>query len=666
MGNRLSKEKSPYLLQHADNPVDWYPWGQEAFDQAILLDRPIFLSIGYATCHWCHVMEKESFSNEKIAKMMNDAFLCIKVDREEMPEVDNLYMEFAQALMSSGGGWPLNIILTPQKKPFFATTYLPLENHHGMMGLTELIAHINAMWHGEERELLEEQGHKIVELFKEATQIQGEELPSKEVLNESIATFFEVVDPINGGIQGAPKFPIGYHLSFLLGFARTSGDSRALFYVDLCLKKMRQGGINDHIGGGFARYSVDERWEIPHFEKMLYDNAILLESYLDGYLALGKEEHKETAMAIADFLMREMRDSSGGFYSAKDADSEGKEGFFYLWSLEELEALLPKSDFAHFVAYYGVTLEGNFQGKNVLYEPFDKEEFCRISDLSLEELEKILVRSKEILFATREKRVKSFLDDKILTAWNALVIQALARLGVVCKCPKWLEAAKLAMDFIRTRLMQDGKLLKRYRDGEAGLEAGLDDYAFTIRSLITLYELGLGQSYLDLAIELTTILEKEHKAEGGAYYLTRKGDDTMLIRKCEFYDGALPTGNAVHAENLLRLFAITGNELYEKAAEDILKAAKLFIESYPPGTAYFLKALLLLHSKNAGTVSLNKEASFDLREKVVCLIANHFNPHLTTVWKEGNLTPETFAHYSVGGGAEEKFDTYDALEERLS
>ncbi|MCH9613641.1 MAG: hypothetical protein SP1CHLAM54_06460 [Chlamydiia bacterium] len=666
MGNRLSKEKSPYLLQHAENPVDWYPWGQEAFDKAEELDLPIFLSIGYATCHWCHVMEKESFRDQKIADMMNQSFVCIKLDREEMPEVDNLYMEFAQALMSSGGGWPLNIILTPEKKPFFATTYLPAEYHHGMMGLKELIAHVSEMWKGEERELLGEQGDKIVELFQEATKIQGEELPTLDVLNDAIAVFFEVVDPIYGGIQGAPKFPIGYHLSFLLNFARTHSDSRALFYVDLCLEKMRRGGIFDHLGGGFARYSVDERWEIPHFEKMLYDNAILLESYLDGYLALGKKEHKETAVSIAEFIMREMRDENGSFYSAKDADSEGQEGLFYVWSFEELEQLLPESDFAHFVAYYGVTPEGNFSGKNVLFEPFEIEEFCKVSGLSEQELRGILLRCKELLFATREKREKPFLDDKVLTAWNALAIQALARSSVVCSRPEWMQAAKEAMRFLEEHLIIDGKLQKRYRDGEAGLIAGLDDYAFTIRALITLYELGAGQHYLERAVELTTVLEKEFKAEGGAYYLTTHEDTTMLIRKCEFYDGALPTGNAVHAENLLRLFAITGNELYEKAAEDILKASKLFIESYPPGTAYFLKALLLLLSKNAGTVSFNADASLDVREKLVSLIANHFNPHLTTVWKEGNLTPEAFAHYSIGGAAQEKFDTYDALEERLT
>lgn len=666
MTNRLNKEKSPYLLQHAQNPVDWYPWGEEAFAKALAEDKPIFLSIGYATCHWCHVMEKESFRDETIAEAMNQTFVCVKVDREEMPEVDNLYMEFAQALMSSGGGWPLNIALTPEKKPFFATTYLPPRQNHGMMGLAELVSHLSEMWKSSERELLMEQADKIVELFQEASLIQGDELPSKELLLDATEALFEVVDPVNGGIKGAPKFPLGYHLSYLLNFAKTYDDSRALFYVDVCLEKMRRGGIYDHIGGSFARYSVDERWEIPHFEKMLYDNAILLESYIDGYLALGKTDHKDTAEAIATFLLREMHSENGSFYSAEDADSEGQEGTYYVWAFSELQSLLPENDFAHFIAYYGVTPEGNFHGKNVLFEPFDKKEFCAVSGLSFDELQSLLERCHAVLWETRSKREKPFLDDKVLTAWNALAIQALARASLICHEPAWMEAAVQGVGFIKKYLYKDGQLLKRYREGESNFRAGLDDYAFLIRALLTLYEVGQGQDHLDFAIELTATLKKAFKAENGAFYLADANDETMLLRKCEFYDGALPTGNAMHAENLLRLCAITGNEGYAEDADDIFKSAKLFIESYPPGTAYFLKALLLRYSHDVGTVTLSLDASDDLKQKATELLGNHFNPHLTTIWKQGTLTPEAIAHVALVGKGQENIDSIEALEERLS
>jgi uncharacterized protein len=374
--NRLIHEKSPYLLQHAHNPVDWFPWGQEAFDLAKKEDKPIFLSIGYATCHWCHVMEKESFEDAETAHLMNDAFVNIKVDREELPEVDSLYMEFAQVLMSSAGGWPLNLILTSDLKPFFAVTYLPPKTKRGLMGLQQFIQHIKLLWHSEEREKLLEQANRLLQVFQKNVSSAGQLLPSEKQISQCVEILFELADPVYGGFKGEPKFPFGYQACFLLEYCQAKADSRSLFYLELTLENMFRGGIYDHLGGGFSRYSIDEKWQIPHFEKMLYDNAILARTYLDVWKFTKNPIYQRICEETLSYVLRDLLQPCGAFSSAEDADSNGKEGAYYVWDLQEILEALPQDQATLFCQLYNVTHEGNFDGKNILHLSKSFEEFA--------------------------------------------------------------------------------------------------------------------------------------------------------------------------------------------------------------------------------------------------------------------------------------------------
>src|SRR5581483_9817830 len=538
--NRLIKEKSPYLSQHAHNPVDWYPWGQEAFDLAKALDKPIFLSIGYATCHWCHVMEKESFQNVEVAEMMNDAFVNIKVDREELPHVDNLYMELAQALMSSSGGWPLNLVLTPELKPFFAATYLPPVNRRGMVGMGQFIQSIKHLWTTEDRKHLIDQADKIVKIFERSSQPCGAVLPTEESLSNAVEILYGLVDPVYGGMKGKPKFPWGYQSCFLLQYSKVKGDSRALFCAELTLDKMLRGGIYDQIGGGFSRYAVDERWMIPHFEKMLYDNAILARTYLAGWKYLKKESYKSACEEILNYVLREMTHPQGGFYSAEDADSEGQEGMFYTWSFEEIHEVLSEEEAQVFCRYYGVTPQPNFEGRSVLYIPYPLEEFAEMHGVPLEKLKTLLSQSREKLMQRRQKREHPFKDDKIIVSWNGLMIDVMSAASQALGKSEFKEAAVKAARFIKEHLWKECRLLRRWREGEGRFAAGLDDYAFLIKGLITLFEEGCGSEWLIWAIELTGVLEKEFKAPEGAFYYAAE-DQTLMVRKCEYYDGAEPS-----------------------------------------------------------------------------------------------------------------------------
>lgn len=632
--NRLINEKSPYLLQHAHNPVDWYPWGEEAFERARREEKPIFLSIGYATCHWCHVMETESFENPEVAKLMNETFVNIKVDREEHPEVDSIYMEFAQALMSSPGGWPLNVVLTPDLKPFFAVTYLPPSTRKGIIGIDQFAKQIQALWSGEERTHLVAQADKIVELFAKSAKTKGEDLPSEELLDAAVQMLFDTADPVYGGIRGEPKFPLGYQANLLLQYSKAKNDSRALFYVDLTLEMMARGGLYDHLGGGFSRYCVDERWRIPHFEKMLYDNAILAETYLQAYKFTKKQRFGTIVRGVCDFVLREMTSPEGGFYSAQDADSEGHEGRFYTWTRAEIEELLPAQDAELFCKFYGVTQGGNFEGRNVLFMEMGPQEFASAIGLSQADLESKLESLKKILFEKRKTRVAPFKDDKIITSWNGLMIDALAKAGSAFGEKSYTESALKSATFIKEKLMKDGRLLHRYRDQEARFNAGLEDYAYLIRALLTLFELGQGTQWLEWAVDLTSDVETHFKSPEGAFYQCGP-DPHLLIRKCEFYDGAEPSGNAIHCENLLRLYQLTQNEKYLTQAEEIFKAVKGFIEAFPPGACYHLIALQRYLDTNApmALFAFSKEEPFE--QEIQKVIGNHFSPHATFAWKSG-------------------------------
>ncbi len=631
--NRLIHEKSPYLLQHAHNPVDWYPWGKEAFEAAKNLDRPIFLSIGYATCHWCHVMEEESFSNLEIARMMNETFINIKVDREEMPEVDGMYMEFAQALMSSAGGWPLNVILTPDLKPFFAVTYLPPDSRRGLIGLKQFMLQIKDLWQGDERKLLQDQADKIVEIFERAAITIGQDLPTQTHIENAIEMLFGLADPIFGGLKGEPKFPMGYQSTFLLEYARAKGDSRSLFCAELTFGMMARGGIYDHLGGGFSRYSVDERWMIPHFEKMLYDNAILARAYTEAWRYTKKESYKTVAQETLNYILCEMTDADGGFYSAEDADSDGHEGLFYTWTPQEVRDLLSPEDAGLFCQFYGVTSEGNFEGRSALHMALPIEEFAEVRKLDVKELESRLARCKNLLLKRRETRPHPFKDDKILTAWNGLTIDAFAVAAAAFHKPKYSDAAIKAAEFLKGHLWKEGKLLRRYRGGEARFDASLEDHAFLIKGLLTLFDHGFGTQWLEWALALTEILEKHFKVDGGAFYLSQTNGH-LLIRLCEFYDGAEPSGNAVHAENLQRLYQITSDSKYLAQAEDIFKAVKTLIETYPPGMCYHLIALQRYFDKQAPTVVVALDEERSLEEEVRVALLTQFTPHLVTVWKQ--------------------------------
>lgn len=634
--NRLIREKSPYLLQHAHNPVDWHPWGEEAFQLAKSQDKPVFLSIGYATCHWCHVMEHESFENLEVAKLMNETFINIKVDREEKPEVDSLYMEFAQAMMSGGAGWPLNLILTPDLMPFFAATYLPADLTRGFLGMKQLILRIHQIWQTpEERENVIMQAGKIVDVFATHIQAEGKELPSQEMIKEAAELLYKSADPVYGGTKGAPKFPIALQACFLLRHIRQANDSRGLFYLERTLDMMHRGGIYDHIGGAFSRYSIDERWLVPHFEKMLYDNALLARTYLEAWEYTRHPFYREIVDEILSYVLREMTNDEGGFYSAEDADSEGHEGKFYTWTWDEIHSVLG-ADSALFCEFYGVTPSGNFEGRNILHMTITLEEFAKRHHQDTILLKNSLEKMRHKLFEVREKRPHPIKDDKVLAAWNGLMIYAFAESGRVFGSIPYLDAAERAARFIQTNLWCDGTLLRRWREQDARFDGCLDDYAFMIQGLISLFEADRGSEWLEFALTLTNVLQTDFKSENGAYYLTNGKDPHLILRRCEFYDGAEPSGNAVQTENLIRLYQITGLESYLKEAEDVLKAAKEHISLYPPGACYHLLALQRYYDLQAPTILIALDEQETHKEEIAKMLSGHFIPHKVVIWRREN------------------------------
>jgi len=634
--NRLIHEKSPYLLQHAHNPVDWYTWGEDAFEASKQQDKPIFLSVGYATCHWCHVMEKESFEDPDIAKLLNTTFINIKVDREELPEVDGLYMEFAQSMMAGSAGWPLNVILTPDLQPFFAATYLPPESRHGLMGLKDLIKRIRDVWSGEEREQVISQAEKIVDIFEQSVHAKGEEMPEKEQIEEAADLLFKMADPIYGGMKGSPKFPIGYQSNFMLHYSATMDDGRAIFFVEKTLDMMHRGGIYDHLGGGFSRYSVDEEWLVPHFEKMLYDNALLAYAYLEAWQATKKPLYKQVCEEILNYVLRDMTHPEGGFYSAQDADSEGHEGLFYTWTASEVENILGKEQSKLFCEFYDVTPSGNFEGRNILHTRFSLEEFALAHAYNPVDLNILFSEQRTLLWKARENRVKPFKDDKILSSWNGLMIFSMIEAGTAFGDERYIQAALKAMEFIKAHLWQENRLLRRWRDGEALHNAGLDEYSYVIRALLSLFECGQGTKWLHWALKLSRILEQEFKVKEGAFYQTDGSDPHLIMRKLQFSDGAEPSGVAIHTENLLRLFQLTGSENFLFQAEDVFKAVKKYIDSYAPGYAYHIMNLNRYYDRKAPTlvVALNEDAEHELIIKN--LIYQNFIPHKAVIFKSQN------------------------------
>ncbi|PWB50006.1 MAG: thioredoxin domain-containing protein [Candidatus Methanoperedenaceae archaeon] len=585
--NRLIYEKSPYLLQHAYNPVNWFPWGEEAFEKAKKEDKPVFLSIGYSTCHWCHVMEKESFEDDEVASLMNDVFVSIKVDREERPDIDSIYMALCQA-MTGSGGWPLNLILTPDKKPFHALTYIPKENRFGRTGMMGLIPQIKQLWDSH-RDMVEDAAERNLNALD--TGSSTGEKPGAAILHQTYEQILYLFDEEHGGFGIAPKFPTPHNLMFLLRYWKRTGNKIALIMVEKTLSAMRNGGIYDHIGFGFHRYSIDSGWLVPHFEKMLYDQAMLAMAYTEAYQATGKEEYKKTCREILTYVMRDMTSHEGGFYSGEDADSEGEEGRFYLWTTNEIRQVLSNEENEFITKIFNIKEKGNFQEgnvRNIFYLPAPE-----VSDLPDANNEKKIDSLRGKLFNARENRIHPGKDDKILTDWNGLMIAALAKASQAFDEPGLSKAAGKAADFILSKMHNEKRVLfHRYRDGETAISGFLDDYSFLIWGLLELYEATFDIHYLKAAIELNEDLLTYFwdKREGG-FFITSEDVGNILVRKKDIYDGAVPSGNSVAMLNLVRLGRIKADPELERKAEAIEQAFSKVIEVAPAGYTMLMSAL---------------------------------------------------------------------------
>ncbi len=580
--NRLAREKSPYLLQHAHNPVDWYSWDEEAFEKSRKENKPIFLSIGYATCHWCHVMERESFENDAIASLMNELFVNIKVDREERPDVDHIYMTAVQAMVG-GGGWPLSVFLSPTLEPFFGGTYFPPDNRYGRPGFPTVLKEISRMWK-EDNGRVVEWGAKIRKALQETSSPDTVHPLDEEILRRAYTQLEESFDAVDGGFGSAPKFPRSESLSLLLRIHRRTGKTHALAMAQKTLDAMARGGIYDHVGGGFSRYATDSQWLVPHFEKMLYDNALLAKTYLEAYQVDKNPLWASITRETLDYVLRDMTHAEGGFYSAEDADSEGVEGKFYVWSEAELQDLLTAEEFQKVKETYGITAHGNFEHKNI---PFLKPG-TPWEDKYREPLKTAVRKMGE----AREKRVHPLKDDKILASWNGLMISAFCSAGNVLDEARYLEAAQKAGTFVWKRLWNGQALYRRFREGDVRYEASLEDYAFIIQSFIDLYEASFDFLWLERA---QTLQSQAHAlfwdAQAGGYFSTDGRDPTLIARTKDIYDGAIPSGNSIMALNLLKLHALTENEDYRLAARKIFDFFSAQVLRAPYGSPSLLIAL---------------------------------------------------------------------------
>jgi len=578
--NRLIDEKSPYLLQHAYNPVDWYPWGEEAFNKANEEDKPVFLSIGYSTCHWCHVMEHESFINPQVAELMNDAFINIKVDREERPDIDGVYMAVSQ-MLTGGGGWPLTIIMTPEKKPFYATTYIPRETGFGIIGMLDLVPQIKDYWLNQ-RERLESISENVAQSLGHGR--GGDEDVSEKVFDTAFMLLDDLYDEEHGGFGTAPKFPTPHNLLFLLRYWKKTGEEKALAMVEKTLTEMSKSGICDHIGYGFHRYSTDQEWLVPHFEKMLYDQAMLLMAYTEAYLATRREEYRKTAEEIIAYVLRDLTAPDGGFYSAEDADSEGEEGRFYVWTIEEIESILTEEENMEIIKYFNLKPNGNYldeasrkrTGKNILY----------ITNV-LEEKE-VINSAKNKIFEARETRVRPLLDDKQLTDWNGLMIVALSKAGKAFQAHEYIEEAVRATEFILGKMWDGATLLHRFREDEAEITGFINDYAFLTWGLIELYQATYEERYLKTANKINQAMLKKFGDPSGGFYFTAEDAEKLLTRRKELFDGAIPSGNSVAFYNLLRLSRLTGETRLEDEARKISRYFSSSLLGQPHAYSMFL------------------------------------------------------------------------------
>jgi uncharacterized protein YyaL (SSP411 family) len=676
--NRLIDEKSPYLLQHAHNPVDWYPWGPEAFEKARQEDKPIFLSIGYSTCHWCHVMERESFENEAIAALMNRHFVCIKVDREERPDVDRIYMAFVQAT-TGGGGWPMSVWLTPELKPFYGGTYFPPEQRYGHPGFPMVLERVAEAWRQDRGRIEESSRQAIAQLTQQSAVAAGPGSAlraDKDTLDAGFYVFRRSFDTRYAGFGEAPKFPRPVALNYLLRYYARAQSQEALDMVAATLREMAKGGMYDQLGGGFHRYSVDARWFVPHFEKMLYDQAQLAVSYLEAFQISGEAACGETARGILDYVLRDMRDPDGGFYSAEDADSvidrahpeEKGEGAFYVWTQSEVEAAAGQPAAGWFGYRFGVEPDGNvrndphqeFTGKNILYQAHSIEETARQFGRPAQEVQAAILQASDKLLRVRGARVRPHLDDKVLTAWNGLMISAFAKGGAVLAEPRYADAARGAADFISRRMYdaEAGVLLRRYRQGEAAIPGFLDDYAFFTQALLDLYETGFEWRDLELAIRLTEKqVELFEDSAHGAFYSTAAGDATLVMRVKDDYDGAEPSGNSIAVLNLLRLAQITGRQDFRASAARALEAFGPRMVAAPVGVPQMLVAYEFSLAKPMQIVLVGERDQPDTRRLLAALDAR-FMPHRVVLLVNAesrkalaNYAPAVAEMTAIGGQA---------------
>ncbi len=579
--NRLSAETSPYLLQHAHNPVDWYSWGEEALERARAENKPILLSIGYSACHWCHVMEHESFENEEIARMMNENFVNIKVDREERPDLDQIYMNAVQ-MMTGHGGWPMTVFLTPEGVPFYGGTYFPPEDRHNMPGFPRVLAGVAETYRTRPNEVTQTAVQLLGELRRMGAARESAEGLSVELLDTANRSIARGYDPTHGGFGRAPKFPAAMTLEFLLRTHARTRDQQALEMVEHTCRKMAEGGLYDQLGGGFHRYSTDERWLVPHFEKMLYDNALLSRHYLHIFQQTNDDFYKRIVTETLDYVVREMTDASGGFYSTQDADSEGHEGKFFVWTVEEIKKTLGEEDGALFCSYYDVTPQGNFEGKNILNVRRSLDDVAQTAGVSVENLREALEQGRHALFAVRERRIKPGRDEKILTAWNGLMLASFAEAAAVLDRADYLEVARRNAQFVLDNLRRVGLLLRTYKDGKSKLNGYLEDYAFFADGLIALYESTGELHFLEEARAITERMIEEFwdKEEGGFFY-TGVSHEELIVRSKDYFDNATPSGNSVAAEVLLHLGVLTGNEDYARKAVTIFKLLRDTVSRYP-------------------------------------------------------------------------------------
>lgn len=638
--NHLAESTSPYLLQHADNPVDWYPWGEEALQRARNENKPIFLSIGYSACHWCHVMEHESFEDEQVAALMNKNFVCIKVDREERPDLDDIYMTFVQ-LSTGSGGWPMSVFLTPDLKPFFGGTYFPPEDRYGRPGFTNVLRSIAAAWEAE-REQIEQSSEAFADRL---SQVLGESPPVGEfprgVLDKAAQQLLAGFDAVNGGFSGPPKFPPSYSLSLLMRHIKKSGDAQALRALTFTLDKMAEGGIYDQLGGGFHRYAVDTYWLVPHFEKMLYDNALLSWTYFEAYQLTGSNLYLHIGTEVLDYVLRDLSDEAGGFHSAEDADSDGEEGKFYVWTPEEVVEILGETDGRIFCDYFDVSSGGNFEaGKSILHVRGKPDLFAERYSLAPMVLSRLLAKSKEKLLEVRSSRVRPLKDDKVLADWNGLMLSSLAKGFQITGDQRYLEAANRCAEFLEQTMYSSAGLRRTFRQGKVAQHGFLSDYAFVCNGLLDLYEAGFNIDHLKFADQLALEMIAKFAAAPGGFYQTLADQNDLLVRKMESYDGAIPSGNSVAALALSRLALLTGKDQYRQRATQTFAAFARAVESSPRGYHYLINAHAFATS-GADEIALVGATTDSDMAALVRQIHSRFRPN--KVLAQADPTADNFA-----------------------